>query len=60
MKKFCSDLLVVNDAAERAVKAVQEFSEMTMDDNHRDDIILVASDHRQRIPNINKTSLFKL
>ena len=35
LQEFCKDILVVNDAAERAVKDVQDFANMTRDVAHR-------------------------
>ena len=43
LRAFVRDFQVVNDAAERAVKDVVEYAEMTTDLAHRDDIILVAN-----------------
>ncbi len=45
LHEVCKDIMVVNDPAERAVKDVAKYAEMTRDPNHRDNIILVADDH---------------
>ena len=57
LRSFIRDLQVVNDAAERAVKDVAEYSEMTQDPNHRDAVILVANDHRGRVAQLRKANL---
>ena len=36
LRKFCKDLQVVNDPAERAVNDVQDFAQMTRDPAYRD------------------------
>ena len=43
---FVTDHEVVNDATERAVKDVKDFAQMNREPEHRDNIILVAKDHR--------------
>ena len=57
LKEFCRDIQVVNDAAERAVKDVAEYAQMTRDPKHRDNVILVANDHRGKIPHLKKANL---
>ena len=47
---------VVNDCTERAVKDVGEFAHMTHSPGDRDNLILVASDHRGRVPQIRKAA----
>ena len=59
-KSFCQDMLVVNDAAERAVKDVQEYAHITRDPAHRDSVIVVANDHRRRIMHFRKDNLNNL
>ncbi len=59
-QSFCKDLPVVNDPAERAVKAVQDTRKMTRDPTHRDAVILVMTDHRGRVSNLKKTNLNKV
>ncbi len=56
-KAICDDLAVVNDAAERAVKDVQDCAQMSRDPQHRDTVILVRSDHRGRVANLRKGNL---
>ena len=43
---FLSDLKVVNDAAERCIKDIQEYKNAANDSAHRKDILLVVNDHR--------------
>ena len=54
LRTFCKDLRVVNDLAERAVKDVQDFAQMTRDPADRDNVILVATDHRGRAARLHK------
>ena len=56
-QRFCKELEVVNDPAERAVKAVQETANMTRDPAHRDAVVVVMCDHRGRVANLRKTNL---
>lgn len=60
LRELCRDLKVVNDCAERAVKDVQEFCNMTRDPGHIDDVILVGTDHRCRISDLRKADLMNL
>ena len=57
MRSFIEDMQVVNDAAERAVKAVGEFAHMTRRAVDRDEVVLVANDHRGRIGNLRRCNL---
>ena len=57
MRSFIEDMQVVNDAAERAVKAVREFVQMTRRAGDQDEVVLVANDHRGRIGNLRKHNL---
>ena len=56
MQAFLEDMQVVNDCAERAVKDVGEFAHMTRAPGDRDNVILVASDHRGRVPQMKKAA----
>lgn len=57
LQNFVNDLMVVNDPAERAVKDVQECAQLTRDPAHRDNVILVRSDHRGRVARLRKADL---
>ena len=46
MKNILNDLKVVNDLAERCIQDIQEYCKLTMDPNYREDILLIATDHR--------------
>ena len=46
MKAILSDLKVVNDLAERCIKDVQDFKDVTTDSTYRDEVLLVATDHQ--------------
>lgn len=56
-RDFCTDMMVVNDPAERAVKDVQDCAQMTRDPRHRDNVILVRGDHRGRVARLRKADL---
>ena len=51
--EFLRDLQVVNDTAERCIKDVTEYAYLA----HREDILLVVSDHRHVIQDIRKQAL---
>ena len=57
MQTFLQDLKVVNDLAERCVKDVQDYKDMTKDSKHRDEIIIVATDYRGVIKDTRKKSI---
>ena len=57
MRSFIVDMQGVNDAAQRAVKAVGEFAHMTRRAGDRDEVVLVANDHRGHIANLRKRNL---
>ncbi|KAG0725522.1 hypothetical protein GWK47_038490 [Chionoecetes opilio] len=57
LKDLTRDMKVVNDSAERAVKDVQEYANMTRDAGHIDDVILVGIDHRCRLSHLRKADL---
>lgn len=57
LQELIKDMEVVNDSAERAVKDVAEYAEMSRDPNHRDNVILVANDHRGRVAQMRKGDL---
>ena len=51
------DLKVVNDLAERCVKDVEDFANAAKDPVHRDNILLVATDHRGVFQDLRKAAL---
>ena len=57
MKHLLMDLKVVNDLAERCVKDVEEYANASKDPEHRDNILLVATDHRGLFQDTRKGSL---
>ena len=57
MQNFLFDLKVVNDLAERCVKDVEDFANASKDPEHRDNVILVATDHRGLFKDLKKSSL---
>ena len=52
---FVTDIVVVNNTADRAVKDVQDLGQMNRDPEHRDNIILVANYHRGPVACLWKT-----
>ena len=51
-------MLVVNDCAERDIKAIMEYIYCTRDVNGMlDDIVLVGEDRYSLIPNLNRENL---
>ena len=58
-KAVVSELAVVNDAAERGVKDVQEYANAARDGEHRGNIVLVANRHRQKLPRFVKGEMEK-
>ena len=57
LETFLKDLKVVNDLAERCVGAVQTYRNMAKDSVHRDEILLVACDHRGVFNDLRKQAL---
>ena len=53
------DLKVVNDLAERCVKDMEEFINFSKDEEHRNNILFVATDHRKIFHDLRKSSLQK-
>ncbi len=54
MESIVNGITVVNDAAERGVKDVQDYANAARDGDHRGQIVLVSSSHRLKIPNFLK------
>ena len=57
MSDMMHDLKVVNDLAERCVKDIEEYANATKDVEHRDNVLLVATDHRGIFQDLRKQSL---
>ncbi len=57
MKDLVSSLSVVNDAAERGVKDVQDYANASRDGNYRERIVLVSNSHRSKIPKFFKNEM---
>ena len=51
------DLKVVNDLAERCIKDIQQYADLSKDSAHRDNILLVVSDHRGVFQDLRKQAL---
>lgn len=57
MRQIVSDIAVVNDAAERGVKDVQEYANAAADGAERERIVLVSNSHRAKIPKFLKNEM---
>ena len=58
MSEVARDMLVVNDCAERNIKAITDYIRFTRDVNGMlDDIVLVGEDRRSLIPNLSRENL---
>ena len=57
MSAILSDLAVVNDAAERCVRDIQEYANAANDGNQWGNIILVSTSHCVRIPTFLKKEM---
>ena len=57
LRSFLQDMQVVNDAAELVVKDVQEYGHMNRATGDRDNVILVATEHRGCVANLYKPNL---
>ena len=57
MQHLVYDLKVVNDLAERCVKDVEDYVNASKDPEHRDNILLVATDHRGLFKDLKKSAL---
>ena len=57
MLSVLKDLKVVNDLAERCIKDIQEYADLSKDSAHKDNILLVVSDHRGVFQDLRKQSL---
>ena len=51
------DLKVVNDLAERCIKDIQEYADLAKDSQYREDILIVATDHRGVFQDLRKRAL---
>ena len=59
IKKLLRDMKVVNDLAERCVKDTEDYADAAKDPIHRDNILLVVSDHRRIFSDLRKCVLSK-
>ena len=57
MRDVVRDLSVVNDAAERSVKDIQDYADSANDGVVRERIILVSSSHRIKLPKFLKNEM---
>ena len=60
MKAIIKDLKVVNDLAERCIKDIQEYADLAKDSKYREDILIVATDHRGVFQDLRKGALAQL
>ena len=57
MRRALSDLKVVNDLAERCIKDIQNYADLTKDSKYRNDILRIATDHRGVFQDLRKGAL---
>ena len=57
MKNTVNRIEVVNDAAERTVKDVQDYANAARDGGRREKIILVSNSHRVKVPIFQKNEM---
>ncbi len=57
MYDIVKNLEVVNDAAEKGMKDVQEYAKIAKDGKYRDKIVLVSTSHRCKIPKFKKNEM---
>ena len=57
MRDILRDLKVVNDPAERCIKDIQEYCDLTMDPTYKEDILVVATDQRDIFQDLRKDAL---
>ena len=57
MKNCLEDLKVVNDVAERCIKDIQEYADLAKDSQYKEDILIVATDHRAAFQDLSKRAL---
>ena len=60
IKSILSDLNVVNDPSERCIKDIQEFCKLSLGPSYREDILVVATDHRSIYQDLGKQSLERI
>ena len=59
-KASVKDLKVVDDLAERCIKNIQEYANSAKDSQYREDILIVATDHRGVFQDLRKQALAQL
>ena len=57
MLSILKDLKAVNDLAQRCIRDIQEYTDLSKDFPHRDNMLLVVSDHRGVFQDLRKQSL---
>ena len=55
--KIVNRIVVVNDAAERGIKDIQEYANAAGDSEDRGNIVLVSNSHRVKIPVFSKNEM---
>ena len=60
MANIVKNISVVNDAAERGVKDIQDFAECARDSFTRERMVLVSSSHRAKLPQFLKKDMDKI
>lgn len=57
MANIVRNIAVVNDAAERGIKDIQEYANAAQDGSCRERIVLVTSSHRRKLPSFLKNEM---
>jgi hypothetical protein len=53
VESFVNNLQVINDAAERGIKLVTDFKDMTRDPSRQEHLFQVIEEHRNKVASIN-------
>ena len=57
MKEFLCNLKMVNDLAQQCIRDIQENSNLAMEPQYQEDILIVGMDHREVFKNLRKRAL---
>ena len=57
MKEFLCNLKMVSDLAQQCIRGIQENSNLAMEPQYQEDILIVGMDHREVFKNLRKRAL---